>query len=592
MKIWKILPKISSEFLLSHPDINPLLLQLMYNRGLKQSADMQLVLNDSDFYDPFLFKNMSAVVELIISHIKAGHKIMVYGDYDADGVTASVILLETLNILHGKAEVYLPDRSSEGYGLNKKAIDKFASEDFKLIITVDNGIRNKDEVVYAQKLGIDVIITDHHILPDKEKDLPPCLYLNPSDSKDNYPWKYLAGVGVAFKLLSALLVKADLSESQKKLISDKCLDLVAIGTIADMVNLLGENRQLVKQGLKVLNNNQRLGLNELIKVAKINSSRSLESWNVAWQIGPRLNAASRMAHANTAFALLTTTDPREAYDLAQELNERNLLRQKITAGIISQVEDQIDAKNLPLIIIAVAQAQQNWNEGVIGLVAGRIAEKYYRPTLIITRSRDIHFDYKAKKPKPEETIFKSSGRSIKEFNLIAAIEASAKSLDKYGGHPMACGFSLIGEQNLADFKKDILALARKELDPSTLIPQISIEAELEFSEINLDLVEQINILAPYGQNNPQPILLSHNLRLEDIVTMGLDNQHIKFRLSSLSSLTKQSSNFWALSFGGAEKYKKFKIGDQLDLVYHLEINEFKGRREVQLKIVDIRLNKV
>ncbi|MFA6995332.1 MAG: single-stranded-DNA-specific exonuclease RecJ [Patescibacteria group bacterium] len=591
MKNWQVLPKISSEFLAAHSDVNPLMLQLLFNRGLKETADMRAIFSDTDFYDPFLFKNMTNVVDLIIKHIKSGNKIVVYGDYDADGVTSAVILLETLNILHGVAEVYLPDRVSEGYGLNKAAINSIVEQGFKLIITVDNGIRNKDEVAYAQKLGLDVIITDHHILPEKEEDLPACLYINPSDTRDNYPWKYLAGVGVAFKLVSALLTKANVTEAQKKLISDKCLDLVAVGTVADMVSLLGENRQLVKDGLKILNIGKRLGLNELIKVAKINSGRSLEAWNIGWQIGPRLNAASRLAHANSAFALLTTTDPAEAKELANELNERNISRQKITAEITAQVEAQIDPTNLPLVIISVAGSDQIWNEGVIGLVAGRIAEKYYRPTLIITRLiEEAEFDSKTKKLIPKKIAFKSSGRSIEGFNLIAAIEACAEYLDKYGGHPMACGFSLISEKNLEAFKKQMLALAAKQLDSTALIPKLKIEAELEFKEISLDLADQINSLAPYGQNNPQPRFVSYNLRLDDIVTMGFDDQHIKLRLSAADPLTGKMNAFWALAFGAAQEYKKFNIGDLIDLVYYLEINEFNGRREAQLKIVDIRIS--
>lgn len=590
MKKWQILPAVEAGFIAAHPDINPLLLQLLYNRGLKDDKDIKAFFADSDFYDPFLFKNMAAAVDLIIKHIKAGNKIIVYGDYDADGVTSSVILLETLNILHGAAEVYLPDRVSEGYGLNKAAINSIVEQGAKLVITVDNGIRNKAEVAYAKKLGLDVIITDHHVLPDKAEDLPECLYINPADLHDNYPWKYLAGVGVAFKLASALLIKANLPDKQKQLIGEKCLDLVAVGTVADMVNLMGENRQLVKSGLKILNQNKRLGLNELIKIAKINNGRPLEAWNIGWQIGPRLNAASRLAHANSAFELLTTTNPEEAKEVANELNNRNISRQQITAEISAQVEEQIDPNNLPLVIIGVAGEDQIWNEGVIGLVAGRIAEKYYRPTLIVTRLvEEAEFDPVAKKLVPKKVAFKGSGRSVEEFNLIAAIEACADKLDKYGGHPMACGFSIKEENKLAEFKKQLLAIAGQSLEASMLVPKLKIEAELKFADIDLSLADSINALAPFGQNNPQPRFVSYDLRLDDITTMGLDGQHIKFRLSSPTSDTNRISSFWALAFGGAKEYQDFKVGDRVDLVYYLEVNDFNGRREPQLKIVDLRL---
>ncbi|MFA5023718.1 MAG: single-stranded-DNA-specific exonuclease RecJ [Patescibacteria group bacterium] len=605
MKQWQLVPPIADDFLKVYPDISPVILQLLFNRGLTTKSEIKAFL-DSElnpeqvlaigtatppaFYNPFLFKNMAAAVDLIIAHIKKGHSLVVYGDYDADGVTATVILLETLKILHAQVEVYLPDRVTEGYGLNKTAINQIAAQGAKLIITVDNGIRNKDEVAYAKSLGLDIVITDHHVLPEDKNDYPDCLVIDPIDQNDNYPWPLLAGVGVAFKLISALLYKANLPLSQKQLILEKSLDLVAVGTVADMVSLLGENRLLVKSGLKVLNQNKRLGLNELIKISKINGGRELEAWNIGWQIGPRLNAASRLSHANTAFALLTTTDPTEAKELASELNQRNLSRQQITEEIIAQVEAQIDPANLPNLIIGLAGEDQVWNEGVIGLVAGKIAEKYYRPTLIITRLiEEAEFDPEAKKLIPTKVSFKGSGRSVEELNMIKAIEDCAEYLEKFGGHHMACGFSIKEETNLEKFKTKISALATAALNPKDLVPKLKIEAILDFSQINLALAEKISVLAPYGQNNPQPRFVSYDLRIDDLVTMGFDKQHIKIRLAQSGAADKNMSSFWALAFGAAESYKEFKIGDRVDLVYYLEINDFNGRREVQLKIVDLKI---
>ncbi|MCX6797812.1 MAG: single-stranded-DNA-specific exonuclease RecJ [Candidatus Falkowbacteria bacterium] len=605
MKQWQLASVLPDAIIKNNPKINRLLLQLLFNRGLttepsikaflaneldpaqvlKISDQSGSVLDDLFFYDPFLFKDMTVAIDLIISHIKAGHKILVYGDYDADGVTAAVILLETLRILHAEVDVYLPDRVSEGYGLNKAAINQAAANGFDLIITVDNGIRNFAEVNYAKELGLDIIITDHHVLPEDPKEIPDCLIINPADSRNNYPWPTLAGVGTAFKLITALMHKANLPLNQKKLILEKSLDLVAIGTIADLVSLLGENRLLVKKGLEVLNRSQRLGLNELIKAAKINGGKKLEAWNVGWQIGPRLNAASRVGHANSAFALLTTTDELEAKALAQELSQRNSSRQQITEEIISQVEAQIDQANIPPLIIGLAGEDQNWNEGVIGLVAGKICEKYYRPTLIITRIIEAaEFDQIDNKLVVKKTVFKGSGRSIEEFNLIEAIESKAEYLDKYGGHPMACGFSVNNETDLDKFRQAIVKEATDKLTGQELLPKIKIEAALKLSELNFALIEQLNALAPYGQNNPQPKFVSYNLRLDDIMTMGFDNQHIKLRVAS------GADNLWAIAFGAAEEYKDFKVGDQIDLVYYLDINEFNGRRDIQLKIVDIKLS--
>ncbi len=604
MKQWQISSKAPSEFFSDHPEINPVLLQLLFNRGLMNEIDIKAFLDselaadkilvvgentEHAFYNPFLFKNMTLVVDSIIAHIKKGSPIVVYGDYDADGVTSSVILLETLKILHATVEVYLPDRVSEGYGLNKAAINQIIEQGFKLLITVDNGIRNREEIAYAKSKGLEVIITDHHVLPDDPKEVPDCLYIDPADKSENYPWPYLAGVGVAFKLISALLYKANLPDKQKQLILEKSLDLVAVGTVADMVSLLGENRLLVKSGLKILNTSKRLGLNELIKVSKINGGRQLEAWNIGWQIGPRLNAASRLSHANSAFALLTTTDQNEAQELATELNQRNISRQQITEEIISQVEAQIDKNNLPNLIVGLAGEDQIWNEGVIGLVAGKIAEKYYRPTLIITRLiEEAEFDPIAKKLIPKKVAFKGSGRSVEEFNLIKAIEALSENLDKYGGHPMACGFSIKSESNLNGFIKGIQKLADEGIAKSALIPKLKIEAELDFSMISLLLADSIAKLAPYGQNNQQPRFVSYDLRIDDITTMGFDNQHIKIRFSQFNSEAKNAHAFWALAFGGAANYKEYQIGDRVDLVYYLEVNDFNGRREAQLKMIDIK----
>lgn len=604
MKKWQISPKIDAEFLREHPAINPVLLQLLFNRGLKNKLDIKAFLDselapdkvlvigenpEHAFYDPFLFKDMSAAVDLIISHIKKGNPIVVYGDYDADGVTSSVILLETLRILHATVDVYLPDRVSEGYGLNKTAINQIVSQGFKLLITVDNGIRNFKEVAYAKSKGLEIIITDHHVLPEDKKDLPDCLCIDPADQTEKYPWPYLAGVGVAFKLISALLFKASLPDKQKQLILEKSLDLVAVGTVADMVSLLGENRLLVKSGLKVLNQSKRLGLNELIKVSKINSGHPLEAWNIGWQIGPRLNAASRLSHANTAFGLLTTTDQGEAEELAADLNQKNISRQQITEEIIFQVEMQIDKDNLPNLIVGVAGEDQIWNEGVIGLVAGKIAEKYYRPTLIISRLIEkAEFDAATKKLIPKEVSFKGSGRSVEELNLIKAIEDCADNLDKYGGHPMACGFQVKSEEKLKKFIGQIQKIAEDGIAKEALVPKLKIEAELNFSDINLELADVINSLAPYGQNNPQPRFVSYDLRVDDIVKMGFDSQHIKIRFSQFNPSVSNAHSFWALSFGGADNYKEYSIGDRVSLVYHLEVNDFNGRREPQLKIIDIK----
>ena len=601
-KIWQIAPQPPIDFREKIKSISPLLFSLLLNRGfqteiaieafLKEEIDKSLAQDlstDSSlcFYSPFLFKNMEVAVEKIVKHIKAGNKIIIYGDYDADGVTSSSVLVEGLSTLQAQVEVYLPDRVSEGYGLNKPALKELYEQGAKLIITVDNGIRNRDEVEYAKSIGLDIIITDHHVLPELTEDLPDCPTIDPADKNDGYPWPYLAGVGVAYKLLCALLEKSKLGMKQKELIAKRALDLVAVGTIADLVNLLGENRLLVKRGLSVLNENKRPGLKALFKIARIALDKPLEAWNVGWQLGPRLNAASRVGHANSAFALINTKDEEEAQELALELNRRNLNRQQITEDIIKQVELQIDANNLPAIIIGVAKEDQFWNEGVIGLVAGRICEKYSRPTLVITRIiEEAGADIAKGEMTANKLSFKGSGRSLEGFNLIAAITECVEHLDKYGGHPMACGFSVNSEEQLILFREKLLGIANKSITEEILTPKIKIDAEMDFSDLSLNLVKEINSLAPYGQNNPQPRFVSLALIVEDIVLMGAEKQHLKLRLSDANN--PRSNSFWAIDFNCVEKYKELNKGDIIDLVYYLDVNDFNGRSEVQLKIVDWR----
>ncbi|MDD2680521.1 MAG: single-stranded-DNA-specific exonuclease RecJ [Patescibacteria group bacterium] len=601
-KNWKISEASPVELKQSLPEVEALLVDILWNRGLESAEAIRAFLSDDIdsalsldisgngslvFYNPFLFRDMQVAVDLIIKHIKEGNKIIVYGDYDADGVTSSAVLSEALITLHARTEVYLPDRVSEGYGLNNEALTQLHAQGAKLIITVDNGIRNKKEVEFAQSLGLDVIITDHHVLPENREDLPNCPIIDPADASDTYPWPFLAGVGVAFKLVSAILQQSKLEAEQKRLIAERSLDLVAVGTIADMVSLLGENRWLVKKGLAVLNQNRRLGLREIFKTAKIAIDKPLESWNVGWQLGPRLNAASRVGHANSAFALIVADKEIEAKELAFELNSRNQERQQITKNITKDVEKQIDVKNLPKIIIGLAQEDQFWNEGVIGLVAGRICEKYHRPTLIITRIvEEAEMDQRNEQIKATKLSFKSSGRSIEGFNLIAAVEECSQYLDKYGGHPMACGFSVVSEEKLNNFREAISKVAEAKLTPEMLVPQLKLDAELDFVSLNLELVGAINTLAPFGQYNLQPRFASKNLVINDIVLMGSEKQHIKLRLSSVDNPTLAS--FWAIAFGSADEYKELKIGDTIDLAYYLDINEFNGRREVQLKIIDFK----
>jgi single-stranded-DNA-specific exonuclease len=568
-KNWLILPKIDSEFIKKFPEYSRVVLQLLYNRGLKEKEEIEAFLNPDcaeNGYDPFLFQNMRAALELIIEHIKKGDFIVVYGDFDADGVTASAILAETLSTLKANVDVYIPDRASEGYGLNNQAIDLLAQAGAKLIITVDNGIRGKESVEYAKSLGADVIITDHHQPPEDESELPDCLIINPMAKGEKYPFKYLAGVGVAFKLAKALIGEAKLEENMKRKLEENILDLAAIGTVADCVTVLGENRIIIKEGLKIINKQKRVGLDELIKQAQVNGR--IDAWNIGWQIAPRLNAAGRLEHANTAFELLTTKNKQEAQAIAARLNGKNIERQKITNEIAEYckqvVEKELgDDKILILADPAIISGTNSWPEGVIGLVAGRLCEHYNRPVLVITEGHGE---------------IKGSGRSIEEFNIIKALEEVKEFFLRFGGHAQACGFTLKSKDNLPDFIKKMKRIADAILKDVDLRPRVVVEAELDLEEVSEELIKDMEKFAPFGEDNERPRFASRDVAIRDIMTMGIDGRHVKFKMG----------NFWAVAFNQAETWQDLRIGDKIDIVYYAEMNKFNGRSEIQMKVVDIK----
>ncbi len=604
-KKWLILPKIGDDFIKKYPDLSGIVLQLLFNRGITGKEEIKRFLSspgpvhqggevlqslsgksesESSFggrHSPFLFNDMEKAVDLVIKHIKEQNKIVIYGDYDADGVTATAVLMDVLGTLKADVEPYIPDRVSEGYGLNREAVKELSAAGASLVITVDGGIRGKEEVEYAKEIGLDIIVTDHHIPPRAEAsgnndELPNCPIINPLVEGENYPFKYLAGVGVAFKLAEAIISKSKLSDDDKKKLETRVLDLVAIGTVADCVTLLGENRDLVKTGLNVLNNTSRVGLRELIKIARINGNKKLDSWNIGFQIAPRLNAAGRMDHANTALELLITKDRKEAEAIARRLNDRNIERQEATEDIVERIVKMVEdtggrngpSRPVPSAIVAVTPDDKIWNEGVIGLAAGRISGKYYLPALVITKNDDG---------------YKGSGRSIGEFNIMEALEECSDLLDKYGGHPMACGFSL-RESNLEEFRKKIIEIADRELKGADLTPKIKIEAEVDLSEINKEFIAEVEKFAPFGQDNDQPKFVSRGVLVADIATMGIEGKHIKLKIKN-----DECGIISAVGFGQAERWKDLRIGDKIDIVYYVEMNEFNGRTEAQLKIVDIKI---
>lgn len=565
------MPAAPEDFFSQHSEYNPVVLQLLYNRGIFEKKQIEEFFNPSnDFFDPMLFKDMEAAVGLIIKHIKLENPIVVYGDFDADGITAAAVLVETLSTFKAKTEVYIPDRASEGYGLNKNAIKELAKRN-KLIITVDTGIRNKEEVEYAKSLGFDVIVTDHHEGPKDKKELPDCLIINPMIEKDFFG-KNLAGVGVAYKLAKALIERSKLEDKYKNQLENRVMDLVAVGTIADCVSLKDENRRLARRGLEILNQRKRVGFDELIKVSQLNGNKEINSWNVSWQISPRLNSAGRLDHANTAYELLITKDRDEAKKVAEKLNEKNSERQKVTDELFQfckkKVESGMQNDKILVLLVSNFKGDQNvkWLGGIVGLVAGRLCECYSRPVLVITKIGEE---------------IRGSGRSIEGFDINRAIEEAKEYLSKYGGHAAACGFTLKSENYFDGFKNKVKAIAKKELKNIDLAPKLEIEAEIKLDDLDDKVMNDINKFEPFGEDNPKPRFMSRGIIIKDKMLMGTNGQHVKFRLNG----------FWALAFGQSETWKDLRIGDKIDIVYCVEFNEFNGRRDLQLKAVDIKKSK-
>ncbi|MDA3840087.1 MAG: single-stranded-DNA-specific exonuclease RecJ [Patescibacteria group bacterium] len=583
-KEWKLQPEVSDDFIAKFPDLDKLTLQLLFNRSIAKEEEIESFINPDysrDTFDPFLFNDMEKAVDLIIEHIKKQNKIVIYGDYDVDGVTSSSLLLNTIKSLKGVVSVYIPDRKSEGYGIHKKAIDNIISDGASLMISVDCGIRNKEEVNHAKEKGLDVIITDHHTASENIEDLPKCLIINPKTPGETYPFKQLAGVGVAFKLSQALISRAKVDDEMKDRLIERGMDLLAIGTVADCVELVGENRALLIKGLDILDSTNRPGIKELMNIAKISDDKKIESWNIGFQIAPRLNAAGRMGHAISAYNLLTTEDITEAKKIALELNKRNMERQEITEEIIKYTEKNLDHDDS--ILISISPEGVAWEEGVVGLVSGRVTEKYYKPSLVITRTKKG---------------YKGSGRSIDELNILDLLKKCEDKIEKYGGHAKACGFS-VAEEKIDDFVKCVKEEAKKELSGLELSPKINIEAKIELGDVDVELIDRVVKFAPFGEANPAPFFLSEEVKVMDKMKMGADGQHLKLRLKNgkvkevnhevrEADLGQGSNMLNALGFWQTEKWKNLDIGDTIDIVYTLENNKFNGRTDPQMRIVDIK----
>lgn len=568
-KKWVLKEPVGLELKKSFPEMPGVILQLLVNRGLTTQKQIDAFLTPDygqDVLDPFLFPDMDKAVARIYKAVENKEKIAIHGDYDADGVTSSVLVANVLKTMGADFIVYIPHREKEGYGLNMKTIRYLAKQKVKLIITVDCAISNAPEIELANQKGMDVIITDHHAEPLV---LPKAFaIINPKVKQCNYPFHELAGVGVAYKLAQAIVAR-----DKRKIFSagyEKwLLDLVAIGTVTDVMPLLGENRTLVKFGLIVLNKTKSIGLKQLAQKAgvwPVTESELMNSENIGYILGPRLNAAGRMDHANGAYELLITEDLDEAQKLADNLEQNNKKRQVATDKIMEAIKKEVKDIDQQLLIIAQGN---NWPLGLIGLAAGKIKDVYNRPILIISKGLSK---------------IAGSGRSIPEFNMIAALDKVSDCFKVYGGHPGAAGFTLKGKKYLEDFKKRITAIAEEELRGQDLSVKLEIEGELDLADLNWELFEQIEKFEPFGSGNPKPIFLIKNLRVESVRTVGNDNKHLKLFLKH-DNMVK---SFEAIGFGMGNLISEIKYEDLVDIVCEINLNEFNGTRKLELRLVDLR----
>ncbi len=566
---WNVGPALSPEVLGQFPDVEPLLVSLLANRGITTPGALDAFLHPDwarDVHDPFLFHNMERAVERILRAIRAREKLLVFGDYDADGVGGAAILAETLQALGAVWDVYIPYRQTEGYGLNAAALQDVARAGAKVVITVDCGSTNVAEVAAAKALGLEVIITDHH---HEAPERPAALaILNPWFTESGYPFNGLCGAGVAFKLVQALLRKSsygrtlgiELPEGWEKWL----LDIVTISTVADMVPLVGENRTLVSYGLTVLRKSRHLGLRELVRTSGKTLS-AITTDDIAYILGPRINAAGRLNHASTAFKLLLTKDEAEALRLSQELATTNAERQRMTREIYLACRQQIGEAPTGPVVYAGDPA---WSAGILGLVAGKLVQQYGKPAVVLgTLNGEVV----------------GSGRSIEALNIIEALTDVREHLGRYGGHEQACGFTLASADGRPAFEQAFSAAAEQRLAGKDVHPVLLIDARLPIGQVDWKVVEALQQLAPYGVGNKKPRFLAEGVAITAIERVGGDQQHLRLGVAGADRVARKMIGF---SFG--EHGDGLTVGEKLDVVYEVNVSTWNGSREIELKMIDAK----
>ncbi|MBO5143427.1 MAG: single-stranded-DNA-specific exonuclease RecJ [Clostridia bacterium] len=537
-------------------NINELLARILLNRNIDTDEKISKFLYPKleDLNDPYLFKGMDKAVDRILKAVNNKEKITIYGDYDVDGITSITVLKKFLDEIGANVDYYLPNRLSEGYGLNNKALDTIKERGTQLLITVDCGISAYNEIEYAKSIGFDVIVTDHHECPEV---LPEAIAVIDAKCPDNtYPFNSLAGVGVSFKVIQALCIK--LNKPAEDYL--KYLDIVCLGTVADIVPLIEENRVIVKYGLEYIKNTKNVGLKALIETS---GYKSIDSSAISFGLAPRINACGRMGQAELALDMLLTNNEEEALKIAEHLQVMNRERQEVEKVIMEDAVKIIEENKLYNDNVIVV-GDENWHHGVIGIVASKITETYYKPSILICFEGDEG---------------KGSGRSVDGFDLHEALSACGDKLLKYGGHEMAIGLTLKKEEFL-NFRKAMIDFAKDKL-PEDLMPVVKYDAEISTKDISKATIESLKLLEPYGEANNSPIFVYKNVKVDSVRTLSND-KHLKLNIKEGNCI------FNAIAFNMGDKKDSIRMGDKVDVLHYLELNRYNGFESVQLNVKDIK----
>jgi len=560
-------------------NINGHLAKLLMQRGVKTFDEAKSYFRPSleDLHDPFLMKDMDKAVDRIITAVKKGEKIMIYGDYDVDGTTAVSLVYSFFRTFYKKVEFYIPDRYSEGYGISYKAIDFACSEGVKLMITLDCGIKAVAKVDYAREKGLDIIIGDHHRPGDKVPEA--AAVLDPKQADCEYPFKELSGCGVGFKLIQAIAIKKKIPE--EKVFS--CLDLVAISNAADIVPLTGENRILTYFGLKNLNQNPRIGINSILKSVGIKKNekavngliynRELTVNDIVFLLGPRINAAGRIESATDSVKLLISNNEEYADKLGAAINELNTTRRDLDSNITKEALEMLKDLSLDPNKKTTVVYQEDWHKGVIGIVASRLIEKYYRPTIVLTKA---------------DGLITGSARSIKNFDIYDAIDDCSDILEHFGGHTYAAGLAFKPEK-LDEFIQRFEEYAKDRITENMLIPELEIDDELYVSDINFKFYRILKQFAPFGPGNMSPVFITKNVIDSGYAKLVGKNgaNHLKF---SVVHTNRTGNPIPAIAFNQGHHIDKMREGLPFSVCYHIDENTWQGNTTLQLRVKDIRFD--